>query len=142
MKERVAFIIGFGASLLSISLLMKGVKGVQVGPVWEVPMDVVVIWDLIRVASTLLQCIAIGAYFYGGRFKSLTQFNRKEFWLSFSAGVLVAASSFVLEPMQWRNAHPDLSAAVSWSSAPISIACSLLWICQSILVFRGSAEPP
>jgi hypothetical protein len=128
MKEKLAFVVGTGTSLLGIALVAIGVEQVQFGPGWEVPAAAAENWILFGVISVLLYVVAIFSYIRGNRFASQIPATRVGFWLLLCIGVALTILSYALDPGQWPITHRNLSSLARRSSIPISVACGVIWI--------------
>jgi hypothetical protein len=128
MKEKLAFVLGTGTSLLGIALVANGVEQVQFGPGWEMPAAAVGNWILFGVISVLLYLVAIFSYIRGNRFASQIPVTRVGFWLLLCIGVALTILSYAVDPGQRPITHRNLSALARRSSIPISVACGVIWI--------------
>jgi len=128
MKERVAFGAGTGVILLGIALVMNSVAQLQTGPGWEIPSTAATNWTLFGLISIALHGIGVICYMRGNRFASLSAPALKGFWILLCVGLLITASSCLLEPGQWQVTHRDLSAVVRKSSVPAWGLCGIVWM--------------
>ena len=118
MKEKVAFSIETGVVLLGVALVASGVAQVQTGPGWEIPAAAATNWILFGLISIVLYGVGIICYLRGNRFRSLSPSSRKIFWILLFFGLLITASSYLLDPGQWQITHRHLSAALRKSFVP------------------------
>jgi hypothetical protein len=128
MKEEVPFSIGTGVVLLGVALVAGGVAQVQTGPGWEIPVAAATNLDLFGLISIVLYGVGIICYLRGNRFRSLSPSSRKIFWILLFFGLLITASSYLLDPGQWQITHRHLSAALRKSSVPIGVICGIVWM--------------
>src|SRR6266851_1160345 len=110
MKEEVPFSIGTGVVLLGVALVASGVV------------------DLFGLISIVLYGVGIICYLRGNRFRSLSPSSRKIFRILLFFGLLITASSYLLDPGQWQITHRHLSAALRKSSVPIGVICGIVWM--------------
>jgi len=110
MKEQVAFSMGTGVVVLGVALVASGVV------------------DLFGLISIVLYGVGIICYLRGNRFRSLSPSSRKIFWILLFFGLLITASSYLLDPGQWQITHRHLSAALRKSFVPIGVICGIVWM--------------
>lgn len=141
MTENGAFLMGTGACLLGIALVVNGMEQVQFGPDWEVPAAAVGNLFFFSIASVVLYSVGVFSYLRGNRFASQAPTNRAGFWLVLSLGSVLTVISFSSDPGQWPITHTNLSGLARKSSVPVSIACGLTWILLVIRAQRKSVPP-
>ena len=138
MKEQVAFSMGTGVVVLGVALVASGVAQVQTGPGWEIPAAAATNWILFGLISIVLYGVGIICYLRGDRFRSLSPSSRKIFWILLFFGLLITASSYLLDPGQWQITHRHLSAALRKSFVPIGVICGIVWM---LLTARTGRTP-
>src|SRR5216683_841562 len=126
MKEQVAFSIATGVVLLGVALVASGAAQVQTGPGWEIAAAAATNWILFGLISIVLYGVGIICYLRGNRFRSLSPSSRKIFWILLFLGLLITASSYLLDPGQWQITHRHLSAALRKSSVPLGVICGIV----------------
>jgi hypothetical protein len=104
------------------------VAQVQTGPGWEIPVASATNLQLFGLISIVLYAAGIICYLRGNRFQSLSPFSRKVFWILLFLGLLVTASSYLLDPGQWQIMHRHLSAALRKSFVPIGAISGTVWL--------------
>src|SRR6266852_4541184 len=138
MKEQLALSIGTGVVLFGVVLLASAVAQVQTGPGWEIPVAAATNLDFFGLISIVLYGVGIICYLRGNRFRSLRPSSRKIFWILLFFGLLITASSYLLDPGQWQITHRHLSAALRKSFVPIGVICGIVWM----LLTAGTRRTP
>ena len=134
MSEKGAFLIGTGACLLGIVLVVNGIEQVQFGPKWEVPAAAAGNLFFFSTASVVLYLVGVFSYLRSKRLALQAPMNRAIFWIVLTLGSVLTVISLSLDPGQWPVTHASLSALARKSSLPVSIACALTWV---LLVVRA-----
>ena len=128
-KEKVAFSIATGVVLFGVALVGKGVAQVQTGPGWEIPAASATNWILFGLISLVLYGGGIICYLRAIAFGRSSPSNRNIFWILLFFGLLITASSYLLDPGQWQITHRHLSAALWKSFVPIGVICGIVGCC-------------
>jgi hypothetical protein len=120
MKEKAAFSIGTGVVVFAVAL---GCGSSADGPWVENPSGGSNEFGFFRPnldkSSTPWESCAT-------RFQSLRPFSRKIFWILLFFGLLITASSYLLDAGQWQITHRHLSAALRKSFVPIGVICGIV----------------